>query len=131
MTRIDRYVTVKMFDHINVKGQHLFGIKQSNILFYSDEINPTTAYMEYCQNARYVIMDGVKITRGVKRLSNQSTENMLKWEHFYNIEGETHQFSCSSSDIHHAFIQWKLQKLFQSMFRLTQIHQQAPSQIDI
>lgn len=121
IVKIDRYVTVKRFDHTNEKGQHLFGIKQSNVLFYSDEMNPTVAFMKYSQCTQYMIIDSVRISRGEKRLCNENTGERDKWMYFYTIEGETDTFTTLSPNIHHAFVEWKLQKLFQSMLHLTQV----------
>lgn len=109
--KIDRYVTVKRFDHTNEEGQSLFGIKQTNLLFYSDEIDPNMAFKEYCQHAPYLKLDGVRITRAGIRVCDESSGERDKCKYIYNIEGENF-FTCSLN-IHHAFILWKLQKLLQ------------------
>ena len=99
LVKIDKYVTVKRFYSVNKDGMYLFGINQSKKLFYSRHKHPFNAYIDYCNRATSVTIDGHRIVR----IGLVDDKNRYMVDNQENI-------MFSSSNIHYAFIQWKIQQ---------------------
>lgn len=118
MTKIDRYVTVKRFCRTNDRGLHLFGVKQSKQIFFSEEANPVRAFERFCHKTSFMMLDGHLITR-----EGRSLEEILmpagarewRYTYYFKVEGDKGSFATASDNIHRAFLQWKARQVLHQL----------------